>query len=135
MQFNQESSPRHFTIRAYRPGEIVLRFPLQAGQETNELRQETLRVSFLLSPQVMRRDWPELRPDNLTEIHLQALLDMDPELVLLGTGEKIQFPRPETSHFFTRQGIGMDFMTTAAACRTYNILMLEGRRVAAALMW
>ena len=134
MQFNQELSPRYFTIHGYQQGEITVNHPYQSGTERNFLQQQVIRHSFLLSPHAIREDWPELRPENITESHLRALLEMEPELVIFGTGEQIQFPPPETSAFFMTKGIGLEVMTTAAACRTYNILMHEGRRVAAALM-
>jgi uncharacterized protein len=55
-------------------------------------------------------------------------------VVLLGTGEKHQFLHPKTVQNLTAQNIPLECMTTVAACRTYNILMSEGRKVAAALL-
>lgn len=57
---------------------------------------------------------------------------LEPEIVLLGTGEQQRFPHPRLTRELLTRGIGVEIMNTAAACRTYNILMLEGRRVVAA---
>ncbi len=65
--------------------------------------------------------------------HLEALLDFKPQIVLLGTGERQQFPRPELMRVLADARVGFEVMDTRAACRTYNILMSEGREVLAAL--
>jgi uncharacterized protein len=57
-----------------------------------------------------------------------------PEVALLGTGSRQRFPHPRLSRALNEARIGLEVMTTAAACRTYNILMAEGRKVAAALL-
>jgi uncharacterized protein len=57
-----------------------------------------------------------------------------PEIVLLGTGPRLRFPSPAVYASLLKARIGVEVMDTAAACRTYNILAAEGRRVAAALM-
>jgi uncharacterized protein len=69
----------------------------------------------------------------LEPAHLQALLDLKSEIVLLGTGERQQFPRPELMRVFVDARVGFEAMDTRAACRTYNILVSEGREVLAAL--
>jgi uncharacterized protein len=61
-------------------------------------------------------------------------LTLEPEIVLLGTGRRQQFPHPRLTQALLEQGVGVEVMDTAAACRTYNVIMLEGRRVAAALL-
>lgn len=63
-----------------------------------------------------------------------AIMLRAPEIVLLGTGARQRFPKPALYAALIRAGIGVEVMTTAAACRTYNILAAEGRRVAAALI-
>jgi uncharacterized protein len=63
-----------------------------------------------------------------------ALLNLSPELVLLGTGTRQRFPHPRLTRALTEARIGIEVMNTAAACRTYNILMSEGRRVVAAFL-
>jgi uncharacterized protein len=79
-------------------------------------------------------DWQATDFASLAEAHFAQILDLKPEVVLLGTGEKHQFLHPKIVQSLTAQGIPLECMTTAAACRTYNILMSEGRNVAAALL-
>jgi uncharacterized protein len=73
-------------------------------------------------------------PDALLPGHLAVLLDLRPELILLGTGARHRFPNPALLAGLIGAGIGLEAMATGAACRTYNILAAEGRRVAAALI-
>ena len=64
----------------------------------------------------------------------EFLTNLAPEIVLLGTGASLRFPHPALSQSLANARIGLEVMTTPAACRTYNILMAEGRKVAAALL-
>jgi uncharacterized protein len=75
------------------------------------------------------RDFAALEP-----AHFQALLEFKPEIILLGTGERQQFPRPELTRVLVDARVGFEVMDSRAACRTYNILMSEGREVLAALL-
>jgi uncharacterized protein len=70
----------------------------------------------------------------LAEAHVAALAAASPEIVLLGTGNVFGFPPPAVLAPLHRAGIGVEVMDTKAACRTYNILLGEGRRVVAALI-
>jgi len=70
----------------------------------------------------------------LDDSALEALLEDDPNVVILGTGNSQQIPPVEVIGFFAQRGIGFEFMDTPAACRTYNILAGEGRRVVAGLI-
>lgn len=79
-------------------------------------------------------NWQATDFANLAEAHFAQLVDLKPEVVLLGTGEKHQFLHPSVYQSLTALGVPLECMTTAAACRTYNILMSEGRNVAAALL-
>ena len=75
-------------------------------------------------------------PDNITQLKLDDLdqmIALDPEVVLLGTGAVIHFPEPAITAFFNSRKIGFEVMDTGAACRAFNILMAEDRRVVAAL--
>ncbi|MCG8433629.1 MAG: MTH938/NDUFAF3 family protein, partial [Gammaproteobacteria bacterium] len=76
-------------------------------------------------------------PQTLTDIqlnHFEPLLELEPEIIILGTGKALQFPEREIMMHIMRQGVGFEVMDTAAACRTYNILIGEDRRVAAGLL-
>ena len=71
--------------------------------------------------------------DALTPAHFEALLELKPEIVILGTGERLRFPRPEVTRALAEAAVGFEAMDTRAACRTYNVLMAEGRAVVAAI--
>jgi uncharacterized protein len=70
----------------------------------------------------------------LEAAHFEAILEFMPEIVLLGTGGTLRFPHPRLTEALIRAQIGVEVMDTPAACRTYNILASEGRKVAAALL-
>lgn len=89
---------------------------------------------ILLMPNRILEDWGPDSPDALDSSHFQPLLELAPETVLLGTGRTQSFPPPAAYAILLERRIGLEAMDTGAACRTYNILMSEGRRVAAALM-
>jgi len=71
---------------------------------------------------------------DLNQQTLQTILDLKPEVVILGTGDKQIFPPMEIMALFAQQRIGFEVMNTSAACRTYNILLSEDRHVVAALI-
>lgn len=68
-------------------------------------------------------------PDALTDMHVAKLLEHSPEVVLLATGARLQFPRPEVRAEFARRGRGLEVMDTRAAAYTYNVLLQEQRDV------
>lgn len=93
-----------------------------------------LRHSFLLAPDRLVEDWPVTRAEEFDVAAADALAALDPEVVLLGTGAQQVFPPREAQVALLRRRIGIEVMTNAAACRTYNLLASEGRRVVAAIM-
>ena len=93
-----------------------------------------LTKSFLLTPRRLIENWPPDSVDSLTEADLQAVADLDCPIVLLGTGPRQRFPAPALMRSLIDRRMGVEVMDTHAACRTYNILMAEGRDVAAALI-
>ena len=90
--------------------------------------------SLVVLPERILLDWPPNRFDDLAPEHLAALAGLDREIILLGTGAQLRFPRPEIIQPLMRSGVGVEVMDVHAACRTYNILLAEDRRVAAALL-
>jgi uncharacterized protein len=90
--------------------------------------------SLVLLPEALVGDWDVPRFEDLTRAHFERILELAPEIVLIGTGRTLRFPHPALTQALTRARIGVEAMDTFAACRTYNILMAEGRRVAAALI-
>lgn len=78
--------------------------------------------------------WPVASFEALRSEHFEGLLEHAPELVLLGTGARLQHVQPRLTQSLMRAGIGLDAMDVAAACRTYSVLTSEGRKVLAALI-
>jgi uncharacterized protein len=79
--------------------------------------------------------WSAAGFDALAESDFQLFLEMDLEILLLGTGPKQRFPHPRLTQALARKRVGVEVMDLHAACRTYNILMAEERHVAAALLF
>jgi uncharacterized protein len=92
------------------------------------------RASLLLTPDTVVPGWAPAGFAGLSERDFAPLADLAPEVVVFGSGVKLSFPRPALLRRLTDAGIGVEVMDTGAACRTYNILAGEGRRVAAALL-
>ncbi len=90
--------------------------------------------SMILMPRQIIESWPPAGFGELNEGHFLELAGLGTDLVLLGTGERQRFPAASLYRPLIERRIGLEVMTTAAACRTYNILMAEGRSVAAALL-
>ncbi|MFA7268637.1 MAG: Mth938-like domain-containing protein [Sterolibacterium sp.] len=91
-------------------------------------------ASLVLLPQQIETGWGAAGFDALTEADFVQIAALGCELLLLGTGRRQRFPNPGLLQPLIRARIGVEVMDTAAACRTYNILMAEGRNVAAALL-
>ena len=98
------------------------------------VNQQRFDTSVIVMPDRLIGDWPPRALDQLTEAHFADIAALQPEIVLLGTGKLLRFPHPRLSNPLAQARIGFEVMDTFAAARTYNILMGEGRRVAAALL-
>ena len=81
------------------------------------------------------KDWGVANLSALTEAHFSTLADLRPELVIFGSGARMRFAHPSLLKTLMAQGIGVECMDTPAACRTYNVLLAEGRSVVAALLF
>ena len=90
--------------------------------------------SLILSPEVLINPSPINSVDDLNEHTLQCVLDLSPDVVLLGTGEKQIFPEPKIFGLLGEKGIGLEVMNTGALCRTFNILVAEDRDVVAIII-
>lgn len=97
----------------------------------NQTRHET---SLIVLPDDPVESWAPRSMAELTEAHFAPILAHQPEIILLGTGATLQFPAREIRVVLASLGVGVEIMDTYAACRTYNILAGEGRKVAAALI-
>ncbi len=98
--------------------------------EVNRVRHTT---SLLLMADSVRA-WAISDIASLTREAVAELVALRPELVLIGSGERHQFPAPDSYRGLLEAGIGVEIMSTDAACRTYNFLASEGRQVLAALI-
>lgn len=108
-------------IRSYATGEV-------------RIGETVIRRSCLVKADRLIADW---RPQTVADISvadLEAVLALQPEVVVIGSGPKQQFPAPEILGAVLSRGVGCEVMDTGAACRTYNILASEGRTVVAALL-
>jgi uncharacterized protein len=90
--------------------------------------------SVILSATEMVLDWPVHELEALDFAALGPALEMNPEILILGTGDRIRFPASALYAELAARGIGLEVMDTAAACRTYNVLVSEDRPVVAALI-
>lgn len=103
-----------------------------------EINKQRYSHSLIVMPEKLMTDWNVEDFAHLTKDHIARIANFDKginaEVVLLGTGAKHQFLHPKIYQSLTAKGIPLECMTTAAACRTYNILMSEGRNVVAALI-
>ncbi|OOG61178.1 hypothetical protein B0E47_00465 [Rhodanobacter sp. B05] len=95
------------------------------------LADRVLDSSFLLTAAQVIEHWPVAAATSLDASHVEALLALQPEVVILGTGPRQVFPAAAFMAGFLRQGVGIEVMDNAAAARTYNLLAGEGRRVVA----
>lgn len=91
--------------------------------------------NLIVLPQSLFTGWTTATPASLTEADMAKLLALGTEIVLLGTGRQLRFPPGALLRPFAPAGIGLEVMDLQAACRTYNILAAEGRKVAAALVF
>jgi uncharacterized protein len=120
MKFTLESSTRVNLVRAYSPTEL-------------RIGEEHVRSSCIVAANRLITDWAPARFEALLPEHLQAIFDLQPEVVLLGTGERQRFPTAGIRAAFAARGVGLEVMDLGAACRTYNILVQEERQAVAAL--
>lgn len=109
------------TISGYGPGWI-------------SIGNERITHSLILTASGERADWECNNFENLSPAHFAKLTPTAPELVIFGSGDRLRFPRPQWLQPLIEARIGIETMDTPAACRTYNILAGEGRRVVVALL-
>ena len=99
-----------------------------------EVNKQRYERSIVVTPEAIHDSWSVASLDALSPEALNFLLALKPEILLLGTGATHRFPAPAALREFARAQIGVESMDTAAACRTFNILMAEGRNVVAAVI-
>jgi uncharacterized protein len=85
-------------------------------------------------PDQLIPEWTQANFDSLTVADFEFLAELDAEIILFGTGKQLRFPRPELMQPLVKAQKGLEVMALQAACRTYNMLVAEGRRVAVGLL-
>jgi uncharacterized protein len=121
MEFNLEVPENQFFIRS-------------VSEEGIRVHNDYYNKPFILSGQRIVPEWDVTSIDDISETNLEVIFELQPEVVLIGTGKKQVFLPPATQAYFFRRNIGFEVMTTDAACRTFNVLASEGRHVVAALL-
>jgi uncharacterized protein len=109
-------------IRSYANGEL-------------RVGEQVFHRSCILTPDAIFPNWRPTKVEDLTPGDFDALFATKPQLVLLGTGDRQQFPDVAIRGAFVRAGVGLETMDLGAACRTFNVLVQEDRRVCAALLF
>lgn len=121
MKLHPQAAGTLRTVTGYGPGWIEINAIRHAG-------------ALLVQPEADVLPWPVSGFEALAATDFEAIAALQPDLVLLGTGARQRFVHPRLTSALASRRIGVECMDTAAACRTYNILMTEGRRVLAALL-
>jgi uncharacterized protein len=121
MRFTQDSTSGVNLVRAYAAGEL-------------RINDQLIRSGVIVSATALSMEPAIGSVDDLTAEHTVRILALEPELVLLGTGRKQVFPAASFGAKFLQAGIGFEVMDTGAACRTFNVLVAEQRRVVAVLL-
>ncbi len=122
MQFTQETPSQVNVVRAYSRSEL-------------RIGETRVRTSCIVTADRLITDWTPRSIEVLTPEHLEQLLELEPQIVLLGTGFHQRFPAAGIRSLLAERGVGLEAMDLGAACRTFNILVQEERRVAAALFF
>jgi len=121
MKFTQQSPAGINLIRRY-------------GSDFVTIGDEEIRRSCLVSATVLVRGWTPRSVDELGSEHLAPIFDLAPEVVVLSTGATQKFPRAALRAEFSARRIGIEIMEVGAACRTYNVLVGEERKVVGAIL-
>ncbi len=121
LKLHQDSSGALNTVTGYGPDYV----------EINLVRHQG---SIIVLPEAPVIAWPVSSFEALSAAHFELLIAPAPEVVIFGSGERLRFPHPRLTAALAKLRIGVETMDFKAACRTYNILMAEGRKVAAALL-
>jgi uncharacterized protein len=120
VQLTRDSATAHL-IHSYEPGRI-------------RIAERWLHGDVIVSPDRLIEDWRVSSPEDVTLADLEPALTLAPEIVLLGTGGALVWPEADLMAMLAARGVGLEIMSTPAACRTFNVLVHERRRVVAALL-
>lgn len=121
MRFHRDAAAGINIIRAYGGGEL-------------RINDTVYRGALIVSGTELQHEPAIVDLEGLLAIDATRIMSLDPEVLLLGTGTRQIFPPPSFSARYLQAGIGFEAMDTGAACRTYNVLVGEQRRVVAMLL-
>lgn len=121
MIINEDTSNAEYQIRAYQPGAI-------------QVNETTYQRSIIVTAWKLITDWPPQSLDQLRQEDFEPIFAFKPEIVLLGTGITFAKPKNELLDVFYTSDVGIEYMDTGSACRTFTALSAEGRHVVAALL-
>jgi uncharacterized protein len=130
--YNLTTDPKAFM--KLQPDRIETQSVTGYGSGWIAIQGEKITHSMLITSEGLRLDWKCQSFDDLGPEHFTQLAALEVELIIFGSGERLRFPKPEWQIGLMSRRIGLETMDTQAACRTYNILAGEGRKVAAALV-
>lgn len=122
MKFHLSNNPGQNVFTAHGAGYV----------QVNDQRYEQ---PVIVTPEQVISDWPARSFATLTEADFSHFLSLKPEVLLLGTGSQHHFAHPQLYRALTAAGIGVEFMNTPAACRTFNILSSEDRKVVVGILF
>lgn len=142
MQIHRDSDFSSYGIVSYASGEVTVLVPASRPGDSRApepaaiqgTRREVISRSLMIMPDFLLPEWPPQSWAELEPAHFDMLAEHDPEVVLFGSGARLRHPSPSLYAGLIRRGIGVEVMDTGSACRTYNFLMTDHRRVLAALL-
>ena len=121
MPLNLDENQAQYQIRAFQPGTI-------------QVNETIFTTSIIITPTKLIENWAPKTVNELSSQSLEIFKDLKPDVLLIGTGAEHVLLSPEIYGELINQGIGVEVMSTIAACRTYNALSAEDRFVVAALI-
>jgi uncharacterized protein len=121
MKLHSSSTQQYQTVTGYFDGGV-------------EINAQPFNYSLIVMPEQAPQPWPVAAFEDLAASHFEAIAALAPDFFILGTGERQRFIHPRLIASLSSQRIGVECMDNQAACRTYNILMGEGRKVTLALI-
>ena len=122
MDISQDFADAKFIITGYEPGKVLI-------------NHKAYQQSLIISPESLVHPWKVTDVLDLNEITLASILEDRPEIMIVGTGETLILPEPKIIALFAQHQIGLETMNTGAACRTYGILVTEGRKATAGIIF
>ena len=99
------------------------------------VNERRLTTSFILAPDHLDESWAVTQTRGMDSTGIEALLALEPEVIILGTGATQVFPPPAVMATALSRGVGLEVMTNAAAARTFTVLASEGRKVVAGFVF